>query len=1272
VTSLRILIVDDSAVVRRGIETVLSSRENWIVCGQAVDGLDAIDKAEALRPDVIVMDVSMPRMDGLQATREIRKNRPEAKIVIVTQNDTTITRQQAVAAKAHGFVAKASLANDLPREIARLTTNTPAAEGAKPKPHTAESPEGALFSGGGEMAKLIREFDWSQTPLGPIATWSPALRMMVRFMLPNPFPQLLWWGPELCCLYNDAYSPVLGAKHPWALGRPTTQVWREVWHVLEPLIDAPFRGGPATWMDDIPLEVNRRGFVEETHFTIAYSPVPDESVPSGIGGVLATVHEISEKVVGQRRVDALRDLGTRSGELRTAEEACAIASETLSKHSLDIPFALLYLIDPKTTSAVLASSVGVDPEDRGCLKSIFLEERAAEATWPLHAAMETESIQTVTGLDTILANVPPGYWSEPPNMAAVVPIRSTVPHQLAGFLVAGISPRLRFDDGYRSFLELVSAQIATTIANARAYEEERKRAEALAEIDRAKTTFFSNVSHEFRTPLTLILSPLEDLLSRNQTDLPPGARKQLELANRNGARLLRLVNTLLDFSRIEAERVQAVYLATDLARFTAELASVFDSAVQRAGMRLVVDCQPLGDPVYVDREMWEKIVLNLVSNAFKFTFEGEISVSLRKTGASVELRVEDTGVGIPREELSRLFDRFHRVPNTRSRTHEGSGIGLALVHELVKLHSGSIRVESELGKGSAFTVCVPLGKDHIPAGQIGGERTLSSTATGATVYVEEAPRWLPERESYPTDAAIEKIAGPFGKAPPTDGKRARVLLADDNADMRSYVARMLAEYYDVETVSNGRAALEAIRRKAPDLVLSDVMMPEMDGFGLLREIRSDAALNRIPIILLSARAGEESRAEGLDMGADDYLVKPFSARELMARVQGRLELARARKQADAALSDSEQRLRALVNASSYTVYRMSPDWKEMRQLDGRGFISDMQEPSRDWIENYIHPEDQPLVLSAIQKAIQSKSLFELEHRVRRPDGTLGWTLSRAIPLLDEAGEIVEWFGAASDVTPRKEAEEKYKKLAETLDAEVRARTTQLEEQNLEILMQSEQLRDLSWRLLRAQDEERRHIARELHDSAGQTLAVLGVAVQRLVKKAGSSAPNLASDAGTIHETVRQLQNEIRTASYLLHPPLLDESGLDAALNWYTQGLQERSGLSVSVDISADLERLPRDLELAVFRLVQEALTNIHRHSGSKTASIKLARETGVLTIAIEDQGKGMSAAKLAEIQSHGSGVGIQGIRERLRQYRGELKIDSDSSGTRVAARIPVN
>ncbi len=462
-----------------------------------------------------------------------------------------------------------------------------------------------------------------------------------------------------------------------------------------------------------------------------------------------------------------------------------------------------------------------------------------------------------------------------------------------GFVFAGVSPRKRLDPSYASFFELVGGHISTAIANARAYEEEREKAEALAEIDRAKTVFFSNVSHEFRTPLALMLGPVEAMLERPPTSLE-SRREELELVHRNGLRLLKLVNTLLDFSRIEAGRYQAAYEPVDLASFTADIASAFRSAMEHAGLDFVVDCPPLPEPAYVDRDMWEKIVLNLVSNAFKFTLEGSVAVRLKDAGGRIELAVEDTGSGIPANELPHIFDRFHRVKNTRGRTHEGTGIGLAFVQELSKMHGGSIEVRSVEGEGSTFIVSVPKGSTHLPSGRVEAGRVLSSSGASTSAYVEEAMRWLPETERAASPAPL--FASDSVSAPHVHNGTGRILLADDNADMRGYVRRLLGDFYEVEAVSNGVDALAAAHRDPPDLVLTDVMMPGLDGFGLLRELRASEATNTIPVILLSARAGEDARIEGLESGADDYMVKPFTARELLARVGAHLAMSRLRRE----------------------------------------------------------------------------------------------------------------------------------------------------------------------------------------------------------------------------------------------------------------------------------------------------------------------------------------------------------------------------------------
>jgi signal transduction histidine kinase/CheY-like chemotaxis protein len=526
---------------------------------------------------------------------------------------------------------------------------------------------------------------------------------------------------------------------------------------------------------------------------------------------------------------------------------------------------MIYRIDEDASAACLAAAAGIAAGTAASPRHLALDA-AEPGPWSLGAVARSGHIVTVENLRTRFDVLPTGAWTSAPHTAMILPVLLPGQERPRAIVVAAVSPMRALDDDYRTFFGLVATQIASGLADARALEEERRRAEALAELDRAKTTFFSNVSHEFRTPLTLMISPLEDLLASANGVLPPDAHASLDVAHRNSLRLLKLVNTLLDFSRIEAGRIDASYEPTDLAAFTAELASVFRSATEKAGLRLVVDCAPLSEPVHVDRDMWEKIVLNLLSNAFKFTLEGEIAVVLRWLGDRVELSVRDTGSGIAESELPLVFERFHRAKNARARTHEGTGIGLALVQELARLHGGTVAAASREGEGSTFTVSIRTGTAHLPPERIAVARALASTSIGASPYVEEALRWLPGAGESPTpDETLFEIPGEAAGV--SSAMPARVLVADDNADMRDYVSRLLASRYRVDAVADGQAALERIEANPPDLVLSDVMMPRLDGFGLLAAIRSDNKLRGLPVVLLSARAGEEARIEGLRAGA---------------------------------------------------------------------------------------------------------------------------------------------------------------------------------------------------------------------------------------------------------------------------------------------------------------------------------------------------------------------------------------------------------------------
>lgn len=421
--------------------------------------------------------------------------------------------------------------------------------------------------------------------------------------------------------------------------------------------------------------------------------------------------------------------------------------------------------------------------------------------------------------------------------------------------------------------------------------------------------FFSNVNHELRTPLTLILGPLDDILADQESyPLTSEVRERLKIASRNAHRLLNLVNSLLDFSRLEAGRMHAIFRPVDLSVVTSDLASLFRSAIKKGKIHYEVRVPKEKVEVWLDLDLWEKVVFNIIGNAFKYCLAGSIEVRVTKGSHFAEFSVTDTGCGIAESELGQIFERFHRIEST-SRSQEGTGIGLSLTLEIVKLLGGTMDVQSIIDEGTTFYLRLPYGNAHLSAHQLSAG-TEDAIAEGVPrkpqnmSIVEEASRWMTDRSiassgsaagsAGESDSAIDPAVSATsdvgsssgsGSDPNTgsgsDGistddalsiRNSVILLADDNTDMRNYCRSILSKKFVVIDVADGQAALDYARQYSPDLIVTDIMMPRLGGYGLLKALREDSATQLIPVILLSARAGTEARVDGLSAGADDYLV----------------------------------------------------------------------------------------------------------------------------------------------------------------------------------------------------------------------------------------------------------------------------------------------------------------------------------------------------------------------------------------------------------------
>ncbi|KAK9762744.1 hypothetical protein K7432_011228 [Basidiobolus ranarum] len=971
------------------------------------------------------------------------------------------------------------------------------------------------LSGGGFMGEYLRCYDWNSSSLGPIAQWPQSLLTAVSLCMASSFPMAVWWGPKFVLIYNDGYSVVAAGKHPWLFGKDGSDGWSEIWPTLKPMAESVMRGENC-YSEDHLLFMTRSGFIEETYHTWSYIPIRQED--GSVGGLLNPSIESTSRVISERRLNTLRDLGATTAGAKCCEEVFSMIGSVLTENVFDVPFALFYTrtnLDGSTTDNdlfeeeedrqsndifQLVETVGISNSHIAAPRKVCLSESEDNHPWRriFDQVMKTKAVVLIDNLSELFDDLPTRGWDEPVRMAVACPIVGNDQDGILGMLLMGLNSRRSYDEDYKTFIELLSRQTGTVLATIRAYEDQVNRVEALAAIDRAKTSFFSSVSHELRTPLTLILGPIKESLADNSLTLDHKTR--LNMVHRNSKRLLRLVNSLLDFSRIEAGRLQATYQETDLGKFTADLASVFRSAIEKGGLKFEVECDEGGKLVWVDPEMWEKIVFNLIGNAFKFTMKGIIKVNMGPSPdrTSVILTVSDTGSGIPPHEIHRIFERFHRVEGQRGRSHEGTGIGLSLTQELVKLHGGKVDVSSEFGRGSTFTITIPYGYTHLPPDQliergaqsIDGQNMERPWSYGLSV-VEEARQWQPSDDEdleYLSSTSSTDSSNSIGNTFPLTSCGSRILLVDDNADMRRYVKGLLSKWWQVVEAGNGEEAFNIALQNPPDLIVSDVMMPVLDGLGLLKVLRANQSTKFIPVVLLSARAGEEAKVEGLKSGADDFLVKPFSAKELVARVHTHLELGKLRtelerlvKERTKELAESELRYKVLAKLSPVGIFRLdlngfitytNDKWWEISGHDRRS------DPNAVNFMSSIYPEDRERTTLIFKECIQSARGFIIEFRWGSNNSGVKWCQGEVIVEYDNQMKPHGFVGTLTDLTERKLLEKERVSALQLAEQQQRRRAEDAEE----IKKQQELFIDMTCHELRNPLNGIYHNADFLHES----------------------------------------------------------------------------------------------------------------------------------------------------------------------------------------------
>ena len=1101
-----------------------------------------------------------------------------------------------------------------------------------------------VFAGEGEMARLVNEHRWEDTPLGPVSSWPESIRSAVSIALGSTFQLVVLSGPELVYIYNDASSSIFGQKHPWALGKPTSMVWAEAWETLGPMLLSVYQSGRALRHDDLLLVLQRHGYVEECYFTFSYSPVRSAH---GITGVFVSVLETSERVVNERRLRTLGKLAARVASER-GEQVYAGLAEVLNDSLDELPCTGLYLWDAALGRARTVFHTGAEG---GCI----------EPAGQVARAMATGAVQEFDAGAMLADGVSYGVWPEPPRHGLAFPLMLPGACKPSGVFVVLANPRQALDAPHRSFLDFVAGHVATALANAEAARIEQERLAAMAELNHARNAFFAHASHELRTPLTLILGPLESLLDGPAGDVGTAAREPLEMVRRNALRMKRLVNSLLDFASIEAGRLQIRLAPTDLGAITMGLAGLFQSAFASAGVGFsaTVPAQPV--EVLADLDMWEKIVLNLLSNALKFTPAGKVELVLREDGGMVELSVRDTGVGIGAADLPHIFERFYRgAHHSEHAGAECSGLGLALASELVRLLDGTLTASSVEGKGTTIVARIPA---RAAAGAPATPAALLPHAQ-ADAIMADAQRALKARTAPagpPLGAADAALAGGLMK----------VVAIDDNADVGRYLEQVLHASCTVSCAGDAVSGLEAIRRVMPDLVLLDVMMPGTGGFELLRTIRGDEAIQSLPVIILSAHAGEDARLEALAAGADDYLVKPFSARELVAMVRSHVRLVRIRRAAierEARLlnqiAEVRSDLESVMAGTSDAFMSVDCDLRIVALKKARWSV--MREPAEALIGRVL-PEAEPEmapVAEALRRAMRGHRTVGLQY-LHRPSGR--WFSVRCYP----GGQGAIAF--ANEITRQKMAEERLKLAHADLEQRVLERTRDLKKAADEVLASRNELRFLYDWLQHVRKDERIALAREVHDQLGQILSAAKIDIKLLLEDVQASSTGLprrklVAELRSACTTLDQAIESARSIATELRPPEIENQGLYSAIEWHARDFERRTRVRVELSLPARTRGPSGPAAVALFRIFQEALTNILRHARATSVSVALQWRGARVLLRVRDNGVGIAAGRTRAAGT----LGLVGMRERAELAHGRVAVRRlASGGTLVTALLPV-
>ncbi|KAJ3328748.1 hypothetical protein HDU76_009361 [Blyttiomyces sp. JEL0837] len=919
-----------------------------------------------------------------------------------------------------------------------------------------------------KVTDSIARRNWEKTPMGRMESWPTVVLSTISVIMNVSEPMCVIWGEERSIIYNDAYAHLYSFP-PESVGDSIMSLRKQAFERGgREMVDRVLRGETLRLRAYSRMIKRSDESWEERLFSSNMWPVRNEF--GYIEGCQVLFIDITAAILAEERMVHLKRSLEKLMALTSTDQLFRDYPNITSEASKHISYSAIYMLDD--AKSVLTRAAVYNLEDTNpALPAAIKVSASNPRMFPVNECFKNKTIMevhNVSGFSTLPSGQPDNVFA---REAILVPFHLATKNdtiRYEGVLVVGVCAHRNLDDGFKEFASLLAGNLIQAFGVIDSFQMERKRVDDFARLDEQKTRFFTSISHEIRAPLSLVLGPIEDCMSSQLEDillpaLPNDSEassgqaskkehfiRKMTMAHENAVRIRVLVDRLLDFHKLEAGKMKPRFVQiNNLTLITKNTIEIFRSAIEGKGIICDTDrIEEIKDVCVLDIDMWEKILFNLISNAIKFTERGKISFALSRKEKTDEIvfELDDTGPGIPDEEKPLIFTTFFR--SKRTATVQGTGIGLSFVKELVTLHNGTVVVSDGASQtGTTVTVRIP---------RIGSTTTVDDKDVNIPTSASSSSNLLGYIENHNNNHVHDVIKVQTSISNPAKSMRndttgMNIMVIDDNSEMRSYVAEILSELWNVHAFRSAEDALDALKDIKIDLIVCDILLPKMSGIEFTHTIRSTESTQDVPVFLLTAKSSEDSRLHGLLSGADDYIIKPFSRRELVSRINTRLELQKLRKELEnlvsnrtAQLINEKKKYEHLARASPVALVQLSKEFVPKYFSDKYWSVLGIDIPD-DPLNKHLYrvkPEYLPTIFGDLNILLQEKKA--VRHEVQFKNGT--FLVAEMIPDLDDVtGELVGIIGCLMNITEMKMMEMQRLEAMEEAEKVQRKRADEAEE-----------------------------------------------------------------------------------------------------------------------------------------------------------------------------------------------------------------------------------